>query len=296
MKHITVLLDEAIQGLAITPDSVVVDATLGAGGHSRAISNRLGNHGTYVGLDADPTAIEAAGDLAAKPNHHLVVANFATIGEVLDTLAVGPVTAILADLGWRLDQFTDGHKGFSFTDTSRLTMTYGDPERYPFTAYDVVNGWAEEDIANVIYGYGEERYARKIARAIVAARESAPIETAKELADLILTTVPGGYRHGRTHPATKTFQALRIVVNDELNVLSSFIETAFLRLAPHGRLAIITFHSLEDRIVKYAFRNYAHDQIGHLVTKKPIVPTPEELARNPRARSAKLRIIEKLIL
>ncbi|OGG88411.1 16S rRNA (cytosine(1402)-N(4))-methyltransferase [Candidatus Kaiserbacteria bacterium RIFOXYD1_FULL_42_15] len=295
MKHITVLQNEAVTGLNLKPDSIVIDATLGAGGHAKLILGQLSAAGSYIGLDADPTAIEElTGKLSGTANIKLFNKNFSELSAILDELGIVEVDAILADLGWRTDQFTDGNRGFSFTDESALTMTYGDPEKYPFVASDIVNGWAEEDIANVLYGYGEERYSRRIAKAIVQARSAEKITSAKSLADIIASAVPPAYRHGRTNPATKSFQALRIAVNDEFAVLESFLAQAWQALAKDGRLTVITFHSLEDRIVKHTFRSYTHDQTGVLVSKKPITPNFEELAQNPRSRSAKLRIIEKL--
>jgi 16S rRNA (cytosine1402-N4)-methyltransferase len=295
MEHITVLPIEAVEGLSLTPASIVVDATLGAGGHGRRILEVLGPKGIYIGFDADPVAItEATETLSGKAKIHLVNRNFSELTAVLGDLQIEGVDAVLADLGWRTDQFTAGDKGFSFNDESPLLMTYGDPDDYPFTAADIVNGWAEEDIANVIYGYGEERYSRKIAKAIVEARSKARITSAKALADIIEYAVPPNYRRGKINPATKSFQGLRIAVNDEFAVLERFIEQAWLALKPGGHLAIISFHSLEDRIVKLAFRAYTHDHVGVLVEKKPITPGPEELKANPRARSAKLRIIQKL--
>lgn len=294
MQHITVLKSEAVAGLALTPDSIVVDATLGAGGHATAILQALKQGATFVGLDADSTSVSLLQHLKDVPaTVHLVVRNFAQVGEVLDELGISTVTAVLADLGWRTDQFTDGNKGFSFGADEPLLMTYGDAELYAFTAGDIVNGWKEEDIANVIYGYGEERYSRRIAKAIVEARAKTPITTALQLAGIIESAVPPSYRHGRTHAATKSFQGLRIAVNDEFAVLESFLAASWGRLAPEGRLAIITFHSLEDRIVKHTFRSYVQAGEGVLVSKKPIVPSREEVVGNPRARSAKLRIIQK---
>jgi 16S rRNA (cytosine1402-N4)-methyltransferase len=294
MKHITVLQTEAVDGLALQRDSIVVDATLGAGGHSRLICAQLGEKGVYVGIDADQTAIDHSADIiAGRSDWHLVCANFSTIDTVIRMLNIPAPNAILADLGWHTDQFTDGNRGFSFSDSGPLHMTYGDPATYAFTAVDVVNEWKEVDIANVLYGYGEERYSRRIAAAIVAARKLSPIDNAVTLAHIIAGAVPAGYRHGRIHPATKSFQALRIAVNDEFTVLEDFITRAWNVLAPQGRLAIITFHSHEDRIVKHRFRELTHDQNGHIVTKKPITPTDAELRANPRARSAKLRIIQK---
>ena len=288
------MLDEAVDALQVQKDSVVVDATLGAGGHASKILKLLGKEGTYIGLDADPTAItEAKDSLSGKANINLVHRNFSQLHEVLEELKIEQVDAVLADLGWRSEQFAEVGRGFSFNDTQGLLMTYGSPEDHLFTAYDVVNGWDEADIANVIYGYGEERYARRIARAIVESRAKAPVATAVDLAEIVSRAVPAVYRRGKTNPATKTFQALRIAVNDEFSVLEKFIASAWSALAPGGRLAIISFHSLEDRIVKHSFRSLAQDQSGSLVTKKPILPTKEEVINNPRARSAKLRVIEK---
>lgn len=294
MQHITVLQQEAVDALALNPASIVVDATLGAGGHGREILSRLGPAGMYIGIDADKTAITALeGKMTGEAEVHLVHANFGLIQNVVRSLEIPQVDAVMADLGWRTDQFEEKGRGFSFRDTDGLAMTYGDAKEYAFTAKDIVNDWAEQDIANVLYGYGEEHYSRRIATAIVAARQQKTIETADELAHIISEAVPAAYRRGRIHPATKSFQGLRIAVNDEFSVLETFINDAFSLLKPNGRLAIITFHSLEDRIVKLAFKAYTHDQQGVLVSKKPIGPSKEELARNPRARSAKLRIIQK---
>lgn len=295
MKHITVLRTEAVNALEVRADSVVVDATLGAGGHSTEILTKLGSGGTYIGLDADPTAITAARDLLqGEATMHFIHRNFSQLHVVLEELGIAHVDAILADLGWRTEQFTTEGRGFSFNDTKGLAMTYGGADDHLFTAADIVNGWVEEDIANVIYGYGEERYARRIAKAIVEARTSKEFTHAAELASCIAGAVPAVYRYGKTNPATKTFQALRIAVNDEFAVLEQFIAAAWAVLSPGGRLAIISFHSLEDRIVKHSFRTLTHDQQGVLVTKKPITPTTEEVQQNPRARSAKLRVIQKI--
>lgn len=295
MQHITVLQHEAVEALALTSASVVVDATLGAGGHARLILEALGPAGMYIGIDADAEAVAVASkELQGSARQHLVHANFSALDSILADAGVAEVDAVLADLGWRTDQFTAVGRGFSFTDEAGLDMTYGAPSDYAFTAKDIVNDWAESDIANVLYGYGEEHYSRRIAKAIVEYRTTKVIETGAELAEIIAKAVPAGYRKGKINPATKSFQGLRIAVNDEFSVLETFIATAFARLKPGGRLAIISFHSLEDRIVKLAFRGYTHDQIGALVTKKPIVASEAELKTNPRARSAKLRIIQKL--
>lgn len=296
MQHITVLRKEAVAGLDLKPDSVVVDATYGAGGHSQKILKSLGPAGHLIAIDADSTALAntASVTAAAKAKVTFVNANFTSIKTILSENSIAGVDAILADLGWRTDQFVALGKGFSFADDTALTMTFGNPIDYSFTAHDIVNDWEEETLANIIYGYGEERQARKIARHIVTKRQESPIETAKELADLISEVIKSPKFNRRIHPATKTFQALRIAVNDELQVLESFSKDSFQMLSPGGRLAIISFHSFEDRIVKHLFRSFVHDQVAELVTKKPITPSAEELKINPSARSAKLRIIKKL--
>ena len=292
--HIPVLKEETVDGLSIRDDSTVVDCTLGGGGHAEAILTRLGARGVYLGIDADPKAVEAAERLRThQADVRFVNANFSDLRAVLDQEELVHADALLADLGWRSDQFEEGGKGFSFAADEPLLMTYGNPETYVFTATDIVNDWEETSIADVIYGYGEERFARRIARAIVEAREERPIETARELAEIVISAVPGPMRHGRIHPATKTFQALRIAVNDELGVLRNLLKDSMDILAPSGRMAIISFHSLEDRIVKQFFQEAARSGVARLVTKKPITASREELLANPRARSAKLRIIEK---
>ncbi len=293
--HITVLRNEAVKALAIKKAHVVVDATLGSCGHSSEIIGQLGKSGVFIGIDADPRAIELAPEKLPKGTCaiHLRVGNFKDIDSILEKLGITQVDAILADLGWRMEQFGGNGKGFSFQSDEPLVMTYGDPKEYPFTARDIVNDWKEQDIANVLKGYGEEKFARKIAQAIVLKREESPIETTHELVSLIEQTVPAFYKHGKIHCATRTFQALRIAVNDEFEVLEIFIKKAIEYLSDGGKLAIITFHSTEDRIVKHLFRQLAHDHIGYVCTKKPMQPTPEEISSNPRARSAKLRVFEK---
>ncbi|KXJ97820.1 MAG: Ribosomal RNA small subunit methyltransferase H [Parcubacteria bacterium OLB19] len=296
MKHITVLQTEAVEALALNKNSVVVDATYGGGGHAKLICGQLGKQGVYVGIDADKTAFRD-NPLELKknaPTIHLINDNFSNLNTILSSLNIEKVDAILADLGWRTDQFTDGGKGFSFQAEEPLLMTFGESNDYLFTAYDIVNGWSEEDIANVIYGYGEERYARKIARAIAVSRKIKPIATAKELAEIVEKVVPRRSFKKTIHPATKTFQALRIAVNDELKVLENFIDKAVEALALNGRLAIISFHSIEDRIVKLKFRELVDNGLFVLVNKKPITASDDELQNNPRARSAKLRIISRV--
>jgi 16S rRNA (cytosine1402-N4)-methyltransferase len=192
-----------------------------------------------------------------------------------------------------MEQFAQGGKGFSFMHDEPLLMTFGESTQYEFTAYDIVNEWGEDSIADIIFGYGEERNARKIAKAIVTARKASPIKTTNQLTECIESAFPKMH-YRKVNPSTKTFQALRIAVNDELGTLESFLKDGFALLQPGGRMAIITFHSLEDRVVKHYFRTLKNEDLAELSTKKPIVPGPEELKQNPRARSAKLRIIKKL--
>ena len=299
MQHVTVLKLEAINELNLNEGSVVVDCTLGAGGHAQEILERLSKRGVYIGIDADPTAIKAVKEKLSSYDAtvHLVNDNFKNLRTILDSFSLTSVDAIVADLGWRMEQF-DGSsglpRGFSFSSDEPLAMTFGEPKDYAFTAADIINDWHEEDIANVIYGYGQDRFARRIARAIVKAREEQPITTAKELGEIVYQAVPGFARHKRTHPATKTFQALRIAVNDEFDTLTTLIMDGFSSLRVGGRMAIISFHSLEDRIVKQAFKTLERDHLGVLVHKKPTTPSEAELQANPRARSAKLRTIEKV--
>jgi 16S rRNA (cytosine1402-N4)-methyltransferase len=291
-QHITVLKKEAVEGLDITPEATIVDATLGSGGHAKAILEHLGEKGTLIAIDADASAIESF-DAKKRATVHLVHRNFRDIDVVLRELNIENADGILADLGWRMEQFAGGGKGFSFLVDEPLHMTFGNPEAYPFTARDIVNEWKEEDIKNVLKGYGEERFAGRIARHIVEARAMSPIETSGELAEVVWQAVPGFYRIGRIHPATRTFQALRIAVNDELDALEVFIRKSTDALKAEGRLAIISFHSIEDRIVKRTFRELQSEGRGTVLTKKPIMAGDEELRLNPRARSAKLRIFEK---
>lgn len=291
MKHVPVLLEETVSVLGLGKDSIVFDCTMGGGGHGATILGHLGASGVYVGIDADPVAISEVG-LEGEAKIHLVNKNFSDIKDIANELGLRP-TAILADLGWRSDQFEAGDRGFSFQKDEPLIMTFGDPEKYLFTARDIVNDWKEESLADIIYGYGEERFSRRIAKAIVRARESAPILTSKQLADIVATAYPAIARRGRIHPATKTFQALRITVNDELGALKKLLNDGFEILEPSGRLAIISFHSLEDRLVKRFFEEKSRDQQALKLIKKPIVASDEERQTNPRSRSAKLRVIEK---
>ncbi len=294
--HHTVLRTEAVGALNIQRSGTYIDATVGSGGHSAEIISQLGSDNSFLGIDADQTALDTflkKGVPKSEAHIYLECANFKDVATVVTKHKLKNIQGILADLGWRMEQFAEGGKGFSFQVNEPLYMTYGNPSDYAFTAHDVVNDWKEEDIANVIYAYGEERQSRKIAKAIVEAREEAPIVSSGQLAEVISRVIKKNPRV-RIHPATKTFQALRIVVNDELEVVEKFIDAAFSILEPQGRLAVITFHSLEDRVVKHRFRSLKDDGQAVLVTKKPVTASAEELQDNPRARSAKLRIVEKI--
>jgi 16S rRNA (cytosine1402-N4)-methyltransferase len=296
MQHTTVLLHEAVDGLELSPSDTVVDATFGSGGHAKAITERLSKTGCYVGIDADESALDLEKLGKVSPPVHLIHSNFSEITNILRTLEIEQADAILADLGWRMEQFADGEKGFSFMHDGPLHMTFGKPDDYIFTAEDIVNDWEEHVIADVLYGYAEERFSRRIAKAIVEARKQERITTTFQLVAIIEAAMPKAVKRVKrfkTSPATKSFQALRIAVNDELKVLEVFIKDAFMALKPGGRLVIITFHSIEDRIVKHSFRELKEAGLATVVTKKPIVASEEELKENPRARSAKLRILVK---
>lgn len=292
-SHVSVLLQEVIDGLAVAKDSIVVDATLGGAGHTKEIASLLSKEGTIVGIDADPAAIARAEEALenVRPNVILIPGNFRDIRDHLEGRGINQVTHVLFDLGWSGFQLTAG-RGFSFLVDEPLKMTYGENNE-ALTAYDLVNSLNEDKLADIIFAYGEERFARRIAKAIVTARDEKAIETTKELAQVIKRSVPVWYRHKRTHPATKTFQALRIAVNDELDALREGLEGALRMLAPEGRIAVITFHSIEDRIVKRFFERCQREGLGTTLTKKPIAPTKEEIITNPRARSAKLRLFVK---
>jgi 16S rRNA (cytosine1402-N4)-methyltransferase len=287
--HISVLLQETIDGLDLHDGDVVVDGTLGRAGHSIEAVKRAKIR--IIGIDRDAQAIEesraklrAAG--LSDADFELHQGNFSDMAKF-----VTKADKVILDLGLSSPQIDSSGRGFSFKRDEPLSMTM---EREPgpdsFTARDIVNGWSEEDIANVIFAYGEERYARRIARGILAAREIAPIETTQRLVDVVHHSVPFIYRHGKIHPATRTFQALRIAVNDELKSIERGLDGAMSILSPQGRIAVISFHSLEDRIVKQKMRAWEEQGLGKQVTKKPLVPSEAEADRNPRSRSAKLRI------
>ncbi len=306
--HVSVLLWECIDGLNIKPDGIYVDGTLGGAGHSSQIAARL-TTGRLIGIDRDRVALQAAGE-RLKPYGDrvtLVHSNFCEIKQVLQDLGIAGVDGILLDLGVSSPQLDDGQRGFSYMADAPLDMRMNRSDA--LTAYHVVNQWPYEELKRILFDYGEERYAPKIAAAICNRREEKPIETTLELVDIIRSAMPAAALREKQHPAKRSFQAIRIAVNDELGSVEKVMKDAVDCLNPGGRLAIITFHSLEDRIVKNGMAdaakgctcppNFPVCVCGKkpkvkLINRKPIISGDEELEANPRARSAKLRVCEKL--
>ena len=282
--HTPVLLAEVLAGLAPQPGATIVDGTFGGGGHTRALAERVQPGGRLISLDRDPAAVEAArGHLAEMPVE-AIQSNFCDLPEVLAELGIETVDGILLDLGLSSDQLADAGRGFSFSSTGPFDLRFDPMHGKP--AWRLLERLSAEHLADLIYHYGEERYSRRIARAIVERRQTEPIKTAAELAELVRRCVPRS-RHERIDPATRTFQALRIAVNDELKSLEIALRRLPDCLRPGGRLAVISFHSLEDRRIKEAFRD---DPRLTALARKPTVPSDEEKAENPRSRSAKLRV------
>jgi len=297
MTHIPVLKDESIDGLNIQANDVIVDGTLGGGGHTFEIIKRFGPKVKIIGLDFDADAITRARELIGKTPCDVVfkTAGFQDMDKVLDEMSIANVDRILLDLGISSFQLEVAGRGFSFLKDEPLLMTMKkNPTDEDLTAREIVNTWDEENIADIIYGFGEEKYSRKIAKAIIVARKEKEIETTFDLVKIIDDAVGKYYRRMKIHPSTRTFQALRIATNSELTNLQEVIKKGFDRLSKNGRMAIITFHSLEDRIVKRAFVELKENGLANIITKKPIIPNDEELRINPRSRSAKLRLIEKI--
>ncbi len=296
--HTTVLLNESIDGLVLKPGDIYLDGTLGSAGHAYHALTQVKGDLTVIGLDRDTEALLRSQNRLkefSQSKIFLKEASYGNLADVLEELKIPKVNRIMLDLGLSSDQFETSGRGFSFQKDEPLLMSFKkDPDASDITASLIVNTWAEETIADILYGYAEERYSRRIARAIVAYRSKKEIETTTELVEIISSAVPSFYRRGRIHPATRTFQALRIAVNDELTTLRKGIKDGFDRLASGGRMAIISFHSLEDRIVKYFYKEKADEGSGKIITKKPLVPSEIEQRENPRSRSAKLRIIEKI--
>jgi len=308
MKHIPVMLRECIEGLKIEPQGIYCDCTLGRGGHSAEIASRL-TTGRLIAFDQDAQAIQEAGEnLAAwKDRITLVRNNFRNLKGALEELDVSGVDGILFDLGVSSPQLDDASRGFSYMADAPLDMRMDKDAR--LSAYDVVNGWEKEALRSILFGYGEERYAPLIAAAIVRQREIKPIETTLELVEIIRKAMPAQALREKQHPAKRTFQALRIAVNDELQALEDALGAAADVLNPGGRLVVISFHSLEDRIVKNAIHKRekgctcppdfpvcvcGFKQTLRSVERKPLLPTKEELERNPRSRSAKVRVAERV--
>ena len=299
IHHTPVLLQECIDRLQIDANGIYIDGTLGGAGHAEEIAKLLSKHGILIGCDVDHDAILRAQERlkSYECKKFLVHDNFRNISHILDQIGIKQVSGILLDLGWSSFQIADPDRGLSFMHDGPLDMNLskgmtGDR----LTAYEIVNTWSEETLADIFYGYGDEVKARVIARHIVSIRRTHPIHTTHNLANAVVDAIYTKKRpaHFKIHPATRVFQALRIAVNDELQVVTDGIHAGISSLLPGGRFAIITFHSGEDRIVKHLFKSYVEQGIIALVHKKPITPSLSEIRDNPRSRSAKLRIIEKI--
>lgn len=297
MSHIPVLLQEVIDVLDPKPGQVILDGTVGFAGHGRVIADKLGPTGTYIGLDRDQKALTQAqlnleGVLAKVL---LLAGNYRHLPQILSEAGIQSLDGILLDLGFNSNQVANSGRGFSFQEDEPLIMTYDtDISRDKLTAREIVNHYAEKDIADILYNYGEESFSRQIAKEILTSRSRAPIETTGQLVKIIQSAVPLWYQKRRLHPATKTFQALRIAVNDELAALEDGLKAGWQYLNLNGKMAVITFHSLEAKIVKNFFKNKKSDGLGELVNKKVIKPQYSEIKINPRARSAQLRVIKKI--
>lgn len=304
-KHVSVLLEETIENLEIKPDGIYVDGTLGGAGHSSEIAKRLSAKGHLVGIDQDKDALKAAGERLSGFACRIdtVRSNFEQMEEVLEHLGIGQVDGILLDLGVSSYQLDAAERGFSYWQDARLDMRMDD--RNPLSAYDVVNSYSEMELFHLIREYGEENFAKNIAKHIVRYRQEKAVETTGELTEIIKAAIPMKVRKKTGHPAKKTFQAIRIEVNHELQVLSNALEGMIRRLAPGGKLCVITFHSLEDRIVKQVYKKAENPcvcpkdfpvcmcgkkPLGRMVPRKPILPCAQEMEENSRSRSAKLRV------
>lgn len=307
-KHKSVLLDETIEGLHIKPEGTYVDGTLGGGGHSYHILKRLNDQGRLIGIDQDEAAVAAAGErLKEFTNVTIIRNNYCNMKQELKGIGIDKVDGILLDLGVSSYQLDTPERGFSYMADAPLDMRMD--RRSNITAADIVNTYSQSELATMIRNYGEDKFANNIAKHIVAAREGGPIKTTGELVDIIKTAIPMKIQKNMGHPAKQTFQAIRIELNRELKVLEDTLGDMVELLKPGGRICIITFHSLEDRIVKNMFKKFENPCVcpsdfpmcvcgnkprGRIVTKKPILPSDEEMEENSRSRSAKLRIFEKI--
>ena len=303
-SHVSVLLDESVEGLAIKPDGIYVDGTVGGAGHSRKIAEKLTSGGLLIALDRDPDAVRIAAERLNGYNAKVIRSNYSDLRFVLDSLGIEKTDGVLLDLGVSSHQLDTAERGFSYHKDAPLDMRMS---QEGISAYDIVNNYTKEQLSKIIFEYGEEKFSRKIASEIVLKRQEKPVETTLELAEIIKSSVPAAVRREK-NPCKKTFQAIRIAVNGEFEHLSKGLDAAFYSLKTGGRLAVITFHSLEDRIVKQRFSGWCKGCIcppdfpqcvcgripeGKLVNKKPIEARTDELEQNNRSRSAKLRIIER---
>lgn len=294
--HKSVLLQESIDSLLLGTGDIYLDGTLGGGGHSALVAERFGSSVTIIGIDRSTDAVKRSEERLRTLGaySHLEVESFRNLDKVLEHFGAEKVDAILLDLGISSDQLELSGRGFSFQKDEPLLMTMSEtPGESELTAADIVNTFDEDSLELIIRGFGEERFAHRIAREIIQRKQEKPFETTFQLVDAIRAATPRTYEGGRLHPATRTFQALRIAANEELTTLEEGLSKGFKALNSGGRFAVISFHSLEDRVVKNFFRDKAQEGKANLVTKKPIVPTDEEVRDNPRSRSAKLRVLEK---
>ncbi|HEX3077043.1 MAG TPA: 16S rRNA (cytosine(1402)-N(4))-methyltransferase RsmH [Lachnospiraceae bacterium] len=308
-KHVSVLLEETIDGLNIKPDGIYVDGTLGGGGHAYEVCKRLGENGRFIGIDQDEAAIKAGSERLKEFGDKVTIirSNYCNMKQVLKEIGVEKVNGIVLDLGVSSYQLDTVSRGFSYKENAPLDMRMD--QRNELTAQDIVNGYSEFDLYRIIRDYGEDKFAKNIAKHIVKAREIKPIETTDELTDVIKAAIPMKVRMNTGHPAKKTFQAIRIELNKELEVLNNTLNDMIDLLDNEGRICIITFHSLEDRIVKSIFRNNENPCTcppsfpmcvcgkkpkGRVITRKPIIPSDEEIEENKRSKSSKLRVFEKI--
>lgn len=308
-EHKSVLLNETVDSLLVKPDGIYVDGTLGGGGHAEAVLSRLSKKGRLIGIDQDADAVRAAGERLRAFGDRVVIVrnNYCRIREILRELSIEHVDGIYLDLGVSSYQLDTAQRGFTYRANAPLDMRMD--QRNPQTAADLINGLGESELCRILKEYGEERFAKNIAKAIVRERAKKPIETTGELVELIRSSIPARILAKGGHPAKRTFQALRIEVNKELEVLNESIDTMIDLLNPGGRLSVITFHSLEDRIVKTRFRVNENPCIcppdfpvcvcgresrGHVITRKPVIPTKEEAEENKRSKSSKLRVFERI--
>jgi 16S rRNA (cytosine1402-N4)-methyltransferase len=307
--HITVLKQEAVHGLNIKPDGIYVDCTLGGAGHTQLIASKLNETGKLIAIDQDEVALQNAREKLLEFGERIILVknNFRNIRSVIADLNLEGVDGILYDLGVSSPQLDEGERGFSYHEDAPLDMRMDRDQ--DITAYTIVNEWEEKELANILFHYGEEKFSRQIAREINKAREQAPIRTTGELVELIKKGIPAPARRTGGHPAKRSFQAIRIAVNDELNAFKESLEVSIQLLNPGGRISVITFHSLEDRICKKVFQEHSggctcppdfpqcvceQNPIVKVINRKPIIPGEEELHENNRARSAKLRVAEKI--